>query len=57
MKINFFKAGHSFYPLRWYILVVIAVAGLMAYADLSGMRLMTRPESQQWNSEGPGYHK
>ncbi|HZH37384.1 MAG TPA: hypothetical protein VEX65_08915 [Flavisolibacter sp.] len=57
MKINPFQTGSFLYPFRWYIIFVLCVAGLMLYADLTGWRLLQFSEGQQWNADGPGYHK
>ena len=57
MKINFFNSENYFYSLRWYIVVFVLIAGLMAYADLSGMRMLAGSEGQQWNSKGSASHK
>jgi hypothetical protein len=57
MKINFFKPEHILFPFRWYIVCVVCLAGIMAYTDLTGMRLLSFSDGKQWNSSGPGFHK
>ena len=57
MKINFFNNDNVLFPFRWYIIIFLCVAGLMVYADITGMRLLTFSDGQQWSSKGPGYHK
>ena len=44
------------FPFRWFIVIAIALAGLMAYADMTGWRLLSWGQ-EQWNAKGPGYHK
>lgn len=55
-KYNFFSRESTLFPFRWFIVMTIAIAGLMAYADLTGWRLISRGQ-EQWNAKGPGYHK
>ena len=56
-KMNFFKRESVLFPFRWFLIVAMAVAGLMVYADLTGWRLMAFSNQQQWSSTGPGRHK
>jgi hypothetical protein len=55
-KYNFFSRESMLFPFRWFIVIAIALAGLMAYADLTGWRLLSWGQ-EQWNAKGPGYHK
>ncbi|HVG16131.1 MAG TPA: hypothetical protein VM935_14270 [Chitinophagaceae bacterium] len=57
MKINFFKDTSPLYPLRWLLIFSISIAMLLAYANLSGWRILSFSGQQQWNASGPGYHK
>jgi hypothetical protein len=55
-KYNFFRRESTLFPFRWFIVIAIALAGLMAYADMTGWRLLSWGQ-EQWNAKGPGYHK
>ena len=57
MNLNFFNNESPLYPLRWFIIVVLAAGSYMTYADVSGGRMLSFPGQQQWNASGPGYHK
>ncbi|HEX2607986.1 MAG TPA: hypothetical protein VHK91_11425 [Flavisolibacter sp.] len=57
MKIKFIKPDSPLYPFRWFIIIGICIASLMAYADVTGWRLFSFSTQQQWNAGGPGYHK
>lgn len=57
MMINFFNHNHPLYSFRWFIVFALCIAGLMAYADLTGWRILSFSDGQQWNASGPGYHK
>jgi hypothetical protein len=57
MKIKFFQPGTPLHGFRWFILITIAVASLMTYADLTGWRLFAFSDGKQWSASGPGYHK
>jgi len=57
MKINFFNTTSPFHPLRWFIIIMLVLVSTMVYADLTGWRLFTFSNQQQWNASGPGYHK
>jgi hypothetical protein len=57
MKINFFKSDSPLFPHRWFIVFLIGLMTLMVYADLTGLRLFSFSNQQQWNASGPGYHK
>jgi hypothetical protein len=57
MKINFFKAASPLYPFRWFIIIMLVLVVGLVYADLTGWRLFTFSNQQQWNASGPGYHK
>lgn len=57
MKINFFKPESPLFLYRWFIVGAIVITAIMVYHDLSGGRLFTFRQQQQWNSSGPGYHK
>ncbi|HVF97490.1 MAG TPA: hypothetical protein VM871_09225 [Flavisolibacter sp.] len=57
MKINFFNAASPLFPFRWYLLLMLILAGTLGYANLSGWRIFSGGQ-QQWNASGPGgYHK
>jgi hypothetical protein len=45
------------YPVRWFLLIAAGLIGMMSYADLSGLRLLTFGNQQQWSASGPGGHK
>ena len=53
----FFNRASVYYPFRWFIVFAISVFSLLAYADLTGWRLLSFSNQQQWSSRGPGYHK
>lgn len=57
MNLNFFKKTSPLFEFRWFIITFIAVAGLMLYSDISGIRMFTFSNQQQWSSSGPGSHK
>jgi hypothetical protein len=57
MRINFFKPESTLYPFRWFIVFTLCIAGLMLYADLTGWRMFAFSSQQQWNANGPGFHK
>ncbi|HEY0678147.1 MAG TPA: hypothetical protein VGD17_07665 [Chitinophagaceae bacterium] len=57
MNWNAFNKGSALFPFRWFIIFAIAVAGLMTYADMTGWRLFSFSNQQQWSANGPGYHK
>ncbi|MGB8192798.1 MAG: hypothetical protein WCF67_12800 [Chitinophagaceae bacterium] len=46
------------YPFRWFVVVLIGLAGFMTYADLTGWRLLSTNQ-EQWNASGvsSGSHK
>lgn len=44
-------------PLRWFLMVVGLLAGILAYSDFTGLRLMSFSNQQQWSAAGPGGHK
>ena len=44
------------FPFRWYILMSLIVVGTLVYANLSGWRIFADGQ-EQWNANGPGYHK
>lgn len=55
-RYNFFNRDSVLFPFRWFIVIAFALASLMAYADLTGWRLLSSGQ-EQWNAKGPGYHK
>ena len=57
MKLKILNKESVFYPLRWYVLFVLAVGALMAYYDYYGKQIFATSTEQQWKSSGPGFHK
>ncbi|MGN6492628.1 MAG: hypothetical protein ACTHLE_11575 [Agriterribacter sp.] len=57
-KFNFFSRNSVLYQFRWFIIFVLAIAGLMTWYDLTGRRAFSFDKQEQWSSSGPGgYHK
>jgi hypothetical protein len=56
-KYNFFMKGSMLFPYRWIIVACIVLGGLMVYADLTGWRLLSFSDQEQWKAGGAGYHK
>jgi hypothetical protein len=57
MKWNFFKPASPYFPFRLFIIVAFLITTWLLYADLTGWRLFTVSNQQQWSAKGPGYHK
>jgi hypothetical protein len=57
MKLPFFKPESTYYPFRWFLVFVIALMGILVYANVTGWRILSSSEQEQWSSKGPGYHK
>lgn len=57
MQINIFNKQSVIYPFRWFIVFALSLASFMTYADLTGWRLLSLSNQQQWSSSGPGSHK
>lgn len=57
MKINFFNSHSPLFPFRWFIIIALVLTGWMTYANLTGWRVLTFSNQQQWNASGPGGHK
>lgn len=57
MNLNLFKNTSSLFPLRWFIVCALLVTAIMVYFDVTGRRMFSISNQQQWNSSGPGSHK
>ncbi|MES2892021.1 MAG: hypothetical protein V4725_08420 [Bacteroidota bacterium] len=57
MQLNFFNSRSPFFDFRWFITITILVTVFMVWHDLTGGRMFTTTNQQQWSSTGPGYHK
>lgn len=52
-----FNKNSFLYQVRWFVAIFIIAAGLMLWYDLTGRRMLSFNNQQQWSSSGPGYHK
>lgn len=57
MNWKFYKRNSTLFPFRWTIIVALVLNILLAYANLTGWRLLSSNSQQQWAAKGPGYHK
>jgi hypothetical protein len=57
MKLNFFKNNAPLFPLRWFIVCTALSAAVMVYCNVTGKRMFSFSNQQQWSSSGPGSHK
>jgi hypothetical protein len=57
MKIDFWNNESPLKPLRWFIIIVLALSIWLAYADYTGWRIFSFGGQKQWNASGPGGHK
>lgn len=51
------KDFSSLYPVRWFLLVVALLGGVLAYSDYTGWRLLSFSNQEEWSAAGPGGHK
>lgn len=56
MKLNPFNNASPFFAFRWYIMLTLALSSVLAYANLTGLRIFSGGQ-EQWNASGPGGHK
>jgi len=56
-KLNIFDSFSPYFPYRWFVMIVLVVAGWLVYYDVTGRRVFQFSNQQQWSSNGPGYHK
>ena len=57
MNWKFYKRNSTLFPFRWTIIVALVLNILLAYANLTGWRILSSNSQQQWAAKGPGYHK
>lgn len=57
MQFNFFNNRSPFFQFRWFIISFLLVTTLMLFYDLTGRRMFSFSNQQQWSSSGPGSHK
>lgn len=57
MNFNLFKSNSPLFPFRWFIVCTVLVAAVMVYYDVTGTRMFSFSNQQQWSSSGPGSHK
>ncbi|MCF0069415.1 hypothetical protein LZD49_02970 [Dyadobacter sp. CY261] len=43
-------------PMKWYFAYLAALLAWLAYANLSGARILSFEDQEQWNASGPGTH-
>jgi len=55
MNKHFFQSSSSFYPYRWFIVIALVFVLWEAYADSTGLRLLSLFQpGQQWSAgSGP----
>jgi len=55
---NLFKEGGRFYGFRSFFWVALVLLGWLVYSDISGWRIFSFGNQQNWSASGPGgYHK
>ncbi|WP_143016927.1 hypothetical protein [Dyadobacter soli] len=43
-------------PMKWYFVYVAALLGWLAYANLTGDRILSFDNQEQWTAGGSGSH-